>query len=544
MSTVVTFNNRPVIEPGAYSQTKSLTSSVPQDFSSGNVLLIDTGSGAGYGGGSGSSGELASNLDSIYEFTNLAEAKAFLRGGILWDVIDYIFNPLNGTPGATKLMIARAATTTCASKTYTFTGGGANGGVVTFKARNEGVAGNGVISTKVRVGYGCQMKAGIVDIAKFMIEFFEGTYRGLDLDGDDYGGIASANSEPIMIARSVEFSNIADLITWMENDESFNSRFVITTGTVTGTGVVDAADLAGNNTLVALLGGTTTYSGTQLDNVLASIIELDNTFFFCDKYGADASGTENTKILAHITNDAEFSKFMVVGGGTDSTKFADGVANGSIEIAQYYNSEKVIVVHSGIKVPKLVGTGLKTLPALYHAAAVVGRLAGVAPQTSLTFKAIQPQIFNHQMKKSERETALQNGVLHNRFVPGIGFVVNQGINSIQKNTQMINPDGTSCEISIMRIAAQLNKELTLNIRPLFIGGNLNTSSPADVKAFIEGYLTNKVATKTQDNLIIGFEKVTVKQIQDRYEISYRFKPNSPINKIFTTGFIVDANLSA
>src|SRR3990167_8982749 len=100
MATVINFNNKQIIEPGAYSQIKALISSKPQDSSSGNLLIIDAGSGAGYGGGSGISGELASNLDSIYGFDTLQDFKAFVRGGILWDVADYIFNPKNGVPGA------------------------------------------------------------------------------------------------------------------------------------------------------------------------------------------------------------------------------------------------------------------------------------------------------------------------------------------------------------------------------------------------------------------------------------------------------------
>jgi hypothetical protein len=59
-----------------------------------------------------------------------------------------------------------------------------------------------------------------------------------------------------------------------------------------------------------------------------------------------------------------------------------------------------------------------------------------------------------------------------------------------------------------------------------------------------GYLSSKVATKVQDNLIIRFSNVTVVQKQDCYECNYNFVPNSPLNKIFCTGFILNANLSA
>ena len=839
MATVINFGGRTVIEPGVYAITQAQVSSVPQNFSSGNVMIIDTGSGANFGGGSGVNGEQKSGLDSVYSFDNLDDFRAFVRGGILWDIADYIFNPLIGTTGASKLMIARAASTTSAELSYTFTGalsvptysyansggslppittlykkaangklfagvngdvyvssdngaswtsggattagnvyqicattdgnlyaatstgvyvstdngaswtivntgltntnvlsisgtlvstniiyaatagglfksnnagaswtltsmnrsvnavavdssgnvyvsapyvnvyqstdaggsftastglprlafvlvqhisvdpnnqtiyigtasagiykaaagtnvwakknvglsnldircfdfnssdyifaatalgvvmsvnGGASwidqnntlpaafsstllitatnyllvgtnsggayisnvvttgsstdGGVVTIKTKNEGDAANGNIqSSQIVTGYGAKMIAGVNDTSKFIIEFFEGTYHGTDPDGDDYSGVSAANSKQLLVAKSIEFNNIADLIKWMNTDSSFAARFVLDSSTITGTGAIVNADLIAHSSLVAFSGGTTSYSSGDLDALLSVISEVDNSFFLADNWAGDSQSLNNTKILTFMEAKSEFEKSLIVGGGNNETDFLTN----SIATAQYFNSKDVTVVHSGIKIPKLVGAGLKTLPSFYNAACVVGREAGLAPQTSLTFKAIRPTIYNHQLKKSDREFALQNGVLHTRFVPNIGWVINQGINSLQTNTQMINPDGSSCEKSIMRIAAQLNKELTLNMRPLFIGGNLNTSSPADVKSFVEGYLIQKTATTNQDNLIISFKNVTVQQVQDYYKVSYKFVANSPINKIFSTGFILDSNLSA
>ena len=840
MSTVINFGGRTVIEPGVYAITQAQVNSIPQNFSSGNVMIIDNGSGFDFGGGSGVDGEQKSGLDSVYSFDNLEDFRAFVRGGILWDVADYLFNPLLGTPGVSKLMIARAATTSSSSLTYTFNGalsvptysyvasgslpsittmfkkvangklfagvngdvyvstdngatwtsggatisgnvyqitstlngnlyagtdtgvyvstddggtwtavntglgagpvlsiagtnavtniiyaatssglykssnagatwtitamtqnvnavavdsagkvytsspyvnvfksvnagttftviatglplhmsfvlvqqisvnplnqnvyigtasqgiyktvnagatwtqqnvglsnlnvrcfdfnssgyifaatalgiaqsvnGGASwidqnntlpvsfsstfvvsatqflvigtnavgayitnvvttgsspdGGVVTIKTKNEGAAANGVITSgEISLGYGAKMMAGTIDTSKFIIEFYEGTYKGLDPDGDDYGGVSQYNSHQLLIARSIEFNNISDLISWMQTDYSFAARFILSSSSVNGSGALAAADLTAHSSILTFSGGATNYTSAALDELLSVISEVDNSFFLADEYAAQAQGLNNTKIMEFMISQSEFDKSLVIGGGNDETDFLTN----SIATARYYDRKDATIVHSGFKINKLVGAGLKTLPSFYHAACVVGREAGLAPQTSLTFKAIRPTIFNHQLKKSDREFALQNGVLHNRFVPGIGFVINQGINSLQRNTQMVNPDGTSCEKSIMRIAAQLNKELTLNMRPLFIGGNLFTASPADVKSFIEGYLIQKTASTNQDNLIISFKNVTVKQVQDYYQVSYKFGPNSPINKIFSTGFIIDNNLSA
>lgn len=400
-------------------------------------------------------------------------------------------------------------------------------------------------SGMLTIGYGAQMLPGVNDPSKFMIEFYEGTYRGKTAGGNDINGLAAEFCSPNLIATSIEFSNIAELIQWAKNDFLLSKRFRLDENyLVTGTGVVDSNDLLNYSDINLAIAGVTNYNPNSLDRVLEDIRELDNTFFLCDRFGDEAMGVQNNKIWNHIQKDAEMNKFMIVGAGLDETKFEAGVPNSSIEVAKYYNDHRVIVVHSGHKRANVIGGGFEKLSSFYHAANIAGRLGGLEPQTPLTFKGIKITNFNHQLGLRERERALQAGVVHNRLVPGIGNVVNQGINSLQRNTQLINPDGTSFEISIMRIAAQLNKELILNMRPLFVGNNVGSASPADVKSFVEGYLLSRTATTAQDNLIISFKNVSVRLVEDYYDIKYGFVPNGPINKLFVTGFMLDSNLSA
>jgi hypothetical protein len=546
MATVVTFNDRNIIEPGVYSQIKANVNVAPTPQSFGNVMIIDTGDGAGFGGGSGITGELANGLNSVYGFDTLNDFRQFVRGGLLWDLAEYLFIPVNGAAGAPKVFLVKAATTIAASGTYTLTNG-----TFKFKCKNEGAAGNGVqvnttTDTAVRQGYGSLMKKGIINPAKYIFEFYEGTFKGNDSDGDAYDGAALGTCVPKLIARSAEVATVAELILWAKADSNFNARFALDSSSVsTGTGAIVAGDyIAPNNAIKLCTGGTTTYASGDLDTTLSKIGEVDYTLLLSLKNAGNAQGSENTKSLYHITQEAEFKKFMILGGGNDETAFSAGTTGSSIDTAAYFNSQYAVVCHSGFKITVPWSSQPKLKSSVYHAAMVCGRLGGLLPQTSITFKGLRARTWRHQLTKAERETALQAGVLHNRFVPQLGYVVNQGINSLQRNTMMVNPDGSSAEISIMRIAEQLNKELVLNMRPIFVGQNLNTASPADVKAFVEGYLSNKTATKLQDNLIISFEKVVVTQTQDYYQVTYNFVPNSPLNKIFVTGFIIDANLSA
>lgn len=662
------FDGKTIIEPGSYARIINGTTQTPTIASFGKVMIIDGGSGAFWGGGAGINGELSSGKDTIYEFDDLSTYKNFVRGGVLWDIADYLFNPSTSGQGIPALQIVKAATTTAASATFTFLGSGnitqigtittltsspnvtgvgtsftslavgdtlktssnvvigviltitddlniilvANaassntnavfksqfsqpqGGSVTIKTIHEGKGGDGYLVNGVLTkGFGVKMAAGVLDTTKFVMKFYTGTYRGVNnveptfstlpynpvtsyavgnkvyYDGfifqsltasnvgnnpltstvnwvlfsyaDNFGDSLPGTTSELQILQSPEFSSTSDLVNWMQADFTFSQYFKMISSTVTGDGLIDAVDLTSYVNYTLLAGGTESYGSSDFDAVLFDIAEEDNTFFLCDDYNANAQSVNNTKILSHIINDAEFNKFMIVGAGYDSNSFS--TPTGSIGTAAYFNSSKVVVCHSGEKVPK-VGGGLKNLSTFYSAALFLGRTAGLEPQVPTTWKDIRISSPVHDLNKRDRERALLAGVVHVKNVDGKGWVINQSINSLQKNDVLVNPDGNSYEVSIERIKAQLNKELVLNSRVLFVGGNYSTASAIDVKLFTENYLTFRTVRSGVDNLILSFQDVKVILVGDSWQISYGFVPNGPINKLFFTGVILDANLSA
>jgi len=648
MPTVVNFNGKKIIEPGVYAQIKSGIPAKPSNSSFGDLVLIDTGkSGKEWGGGSGINGEFANGVNSVYGFQDVDDFKQFNKGGLFYDLADYIFNPINGAVGPDTVYMVRACTTTPASISYNFPTG-ANGGSLSFLCKNEGEVGNGwtnetlatatlrivnaivignvfnvtvgganvgtftadsvsvsqtlasiaaavsanvagykakvqgssivvnskkntavivgpmsvvellkvavvetttsfsgyVAGTQVATGYGSTLRIGDEDPLKYILSIYEGTFAGYNENGSSINQLTATQSAPVLVTESVEFSNIDTLIQWMLNDFTFNKLFEIDPDyVIRGTGVIASGDFTTNDDLKLASGGTSVYNSTDLDKVLEDVRELQNTFFLTDCYGDDAKGTENLKVVNAIQTNSEFDRFLVIGGGKDETKF-DVDTNSSIEIAKFYNSTSVIVVHSGETRFNSFTNKKEKMSSIYHAACFVGRLGGLEPQVPATFKALKIQEFNHPLGLKQREKALKYGVIHNRTVPGIGNVTNQAINTLQNNSQLVNPDGSSPEISIMRIGAQLNKELILNMRPLFVGNNWGKASPADVKTYVEGYLFGRTVTTNEDNLILSFKNVTVRLIEDYYDIKYGFVPNGPLNKLFVTGFMLDNNLNA
>lgn len=663
------FGGKTVIEPGSYARIIGGSAAVPPVAAFGKVMLIDTGSNEGFGIGAGINGELSNGKSTIVEFSDPTDFKEFVRGGLFYDLADYLFRPSANGQGVDSIKYVRAGTTTAASKATTVsanafvtktgtittntstdavTGVGTKfteelsvgdtiaddatdtaigvvlsitddlnlvlaanaasthagvaysaqfsqpqGGTFTIKTVNEGVGANGIIYNGDLIkGYAWKLETGILDTSKYRFVFYGGNFRGVNAASksfstakwavgttyaanaevyynglvwkslqaantgqapdaspswwsivdtvDNYGGNKPSQTGSVALVSSPELSTLVELFDWMESNSTFKAYFKLTAKTVNGEGKIDDGDLTALSSFQTFAGGTTTYSSADFDAVLDNITEEDNSFFLMDDWGAAAKNAKNTKLLSHIANDAEFAKLVVIGGGHDASEFKGDT--GSLGIAKYFDSSKLICVHGGINVAGFSG-GLKELPSIYHAALFLGRTAGLEPQVPSTWKDINIISPVHELSKKERELALMGGVVHQRYVDGKGWVINQSINTLQRNEQLFLTSGDSYEVSIERIRMQLNKELILNSRVIFIGGNLNTASAEDVKTFTEGYLYSRTARPNLDNLIISFRDVKVTLSGDAWKIDYGFVPNSPINKMFFTGVMLDANIS-
>lgn len=550
MATTYFFDNKRVVLPGAYSTIKSAITNPSITANYGRVLVIDNGVGATFGGGSGINGDLASGSDAIYRFSRMTDYQSFLKGGLFWKTAEAMFKPgLNSAiQGVSEVLHVKAATTTKATMTFTATGGGANGGTFKVSPRDEGVIANGVqtgtgSSAHLDKGYGFTIETGVKDTAKWIFKIWLGTWKGDHTDSIAYDEIAKADTKPELVIQSPEFNNIQTLLDWGVTQQ-FNARFYLdSTSAVAGDGSVVLADVSGLSGYQLASGGTETYATTDLDKVLETVQDVDYAFVLSDQYGtANYDSAFATKMFAHLRDDAKFMKFMYVGGGADEDEFSS--TDGSLDIAAYYDNIRAIVVHGNVKKVSQSGAdGFRYWPTLVHAAYVLGRTAGLEPQVPLTNKAINIDGVVHPMTKLEKEQAVEGGVLctnYNEYTQT--FSVIQGVNSIQNNTNLLNPDTTSFSIQIMRIVSQINRELVINANSELLaderGVNVNTLSPGTLVNWTKNYLQGKIATAEQDNLIVSFDNVTVTKDQDSYFVNYEIVVNGEITKVFFTGFIV------
>ena len=535
------FDNKKISLPGAYSTVQMSAKQLPSTAVFGKILVIDTGSGAGYGGGSGIAGVLANGKDAIYSFNDPQEFRNYVKGGI-WSVLgEKLFNPVVGRAGTPQLLFTRACATTPATMTFSPTGGGANGGSVVMQIQDEGLIGNGVENTsnKLTKGYAFTFHAGVDDINKFFVKFWLGTFKGLHTDGLPFDEISANDTEPLLLAQSIEFNNIDDFINWCSVDSVFNTYFKVLSSTKNGTGAITAADLTLISGNKLATGGTETYSPTHLDTVFEHIKDLEFTFILADKSGSDATGTQNTSILNHILTQAKYQKFLVVGGGDDSAHWTQ--TGGSIPTAEYFDSDRVIIVHGAAKKTSLIaGSGFRVFNSLYKAACVLGRGCGLAPQVPWTYKNVGIDGEVHNLSEKERTLALDKGVLCTYYNTTLKkYIVQQAVNTLQNNNWMVNAAGKSYSVQLNNIVAQVNKELILDAEIELLadesGVNRNTLSEAYLRDWIVGKLQQKSVSETQDNYLISFSKVVVERQGDAYFGTYEMEINTEINKVFFTG---------
>lgn len=546
MATQVYFNGRRRKLPGAYSVITSGEQNAPANLDFGKVLIIDTGLGAGWGGGAGIDGELATGKDSVYQFQDIGSFKSFLKGGLLWKAAEKLFFPAPGVNGVSTVYYVKASTSVAATLTFTATGGGAAGGTFKLKTKDEGTVANGILTSgHLDRGYAYTTRTGKVDPNKWIMDIWLGSWKGNHTDGLSYDEIAKADTKPILVVSSPEFNNIADLISWATTDKALGNRFVLdATSAVVGTGAVIAADLTASLAgYIVASGGTDSYSTTNLDLVFEAVKDLDYQFILADKYGSANYDSELlTPIFEHILDpDTAFIKTLVVGGGQDETEFSD--ADGSIDIANSFNSNRVIVVHSAIKeTTELLASGYRIWDSMIHAATVLGRICGLQPQIPVTNKLIAIDGLVHNLKQKDQELGLDNGVLMTiQDAARGGFKVLQGVNTLLDNQVLFNSQGQSHSIQFERIVAQINRELVVNSQTDLLnneqGVNVNTLSPGILKTWTETYLQSRVSTPDADNLLLSFRNVTVTKTDDYYNVTYGIVVNNEITKIFYTGFL-------
>ena len=538
MATTHYFNQREVKLPGVYSSVKSLSSTPTISTPYSRTLIINIDPNNSYGGSV--NGELTKGMDSLYRMRSLSEAQGLLRGGKLFHITEPLFRPSRsaGVNGISDLFYINALTTTAPTITFSI-----SPATLVVKVKDEGLASNGVnVSTGVGLatGYGVTITGGVRDTSKFIIKFWRGTFKGTHSDGLPYDEVLIQNAKPELIVQSPEVSTLVDLITWMANDTTFNQGFTFTSS---GEYSFVAGDKTDSNTYILAATGTATYASTDLEDVLEIVKDLDfNVVLFNEKVGDEgANDTIATRLQYFVQNEVEGEKFLSL-AGKSSGETTDLAAN--IVLAQNYNSSQVWLTHGTVRKNSMFSPkGYREFDSIYLQALIVGRILGLPPQVPATFKNLNIDGIVNPLNTIQKEDCLDSGLLTVYYDKELeGFVILRGVNTLQNNNVLQNPDGTSFSIQLTRISAQLNSELVVNAkRTIFSredGTNRFTLSPEYLRDWVNTYLNSRVATETRDNLIIDYSDINVTREGDAYRVTYKFSPNNEIAFLFITGFSI------
>lgn len=554
MATSVYFNGAMRTLPGVYSTITAGESSASRTLDYGTVLLIDTGVyGAGFGGGSGINGQNLQGKDAVYEFEDLPSFREFVKGGMFWKCAEALWTPdpyNSDAVGISKLLYVRACTTTPATMTFSPTGGGSNGGTFVVKTIDEGLNANGELDpddqTILKKGYAWTVEAGTENPTALVMKFWLGTYTGEYTDpitGDklSYDELTPAQSEPQLICESPEVTNMAELIAWAQTDENFGTRFLFDAenSTIQGTGVFDEEDITDNAGYKLASNGTEDYKATDLDDVLSAIIDVEFNIMFCDQIEDNAASAAVKKLVTHRNTQALFDKFVYVGGYASKAKYSESLA-----LAKQFDNAYVVCVHGGIGLASdYVASGMRWWGVFYNLCQIIGRVSGKPPYVPVTNKTIGGDKLQHIPTETEKKKALEAGLVVVYPNPYLRrFVILQGVTTLQDNKLLFNKKGDSFSIQFMRVLAQLNKECVVNAEIDLMGDengvNLNTLSKGALETWTINFLQSRVATSTQDNLIIRFQNVVATRVEDYYKVTYEVVVNNEVTKIFFTGYVL------
>lgn len=541
MATSHYFNQRTIKLPGAYSTIKSLSGVPLISTTYSRVLVINTDPNNSFGGSI--NGELTKGADSLYRTRTLGEAQGLLRGGKLYHITEPLFRPSRsaGVNGVSDLYYLNALTTTAPTITFSI-----SPATFILKVKDEGTTSNGVMSgTNLASGYGVTIVSGLKNPAKFIFKFWRGTFKGNHSDGYAYDEINAASARPELVIESPEVATLAELVAWMNSDTTFNEGFSIGTYTdiLEGSYAFVSADKTAVGTYVLSAGGTSAYNATDLEAALNVVKDLDfNVLMFNETLGdSGANDTISVRLQYFIQNEVIGEKFLSLAGKSTGAS-SDLTAN--LALARSFNSDRVWLTHGTVRKNSMIAPlGYRQFSSIYLQALMVGRILGLPPQVPATFKNINIDGIVNPLTDLQKEDCLDNGLLTTYYDKELaGFVILRGVNTLQENRSLQNPNGTSFSIQLTRISAQLNTDLVINAKITIFGRqdgtNRFTLSPEYLKDWTETFLASRVASDIQDNLIIDYSDVTVTRDGDAYRVNYKFSPNNEIAFLFFTGFSI------
>lgn len=549
MATSHIFNGKRYRLPGAYAATKAdvTPSAVSADYS--HVLVIDTGLCKGWSAGASSISEHERRSNGgLKRFRSPSDMRDFLKGGPMYPLADALFRPsaLRDTPGTSDVFFISAKETKASSLKLIFNDRGdfnddfnndykneeSEYPFIELISRNEGEWGNGVVNDEggLLIGYGALVEKGVRDPKKYIVNILQGTFTGRKEDDElPFDEIYPKDAIPRLIAKSPELETYEDFEKWFSRDENLHSRFFI------GENKLKGKIYMLKDTLLLAEGGSDTYTPKAFEKAL-DICKNTSAYFIMSDQKLDHAN--NHRLQSWSSNEVKFSNVVIIPGGDDSSEFKD-----TIEATKSFNSDNVRIVYNGIKLPSAIGIdGERAYSSFIHAGYLVGREAGLLPQVPMTFKEIDIKDLATPISTEQLEDCLDYGIMTTYYDDDLDrFCCLKGVNTLQNNLQMINPDGSTHSTQCRRIADYINKEMIIDAKRELFTQREGMTTTSLSERFVKDWVVLKLRQKVDRDLIARFDQASVEVVRDKdaYFVNYKFAPNHEINFMFLTGFMIN-----
>lgn len=529
MAQSAVFGNRIIKLPGVYARVVSgVETEIPLSTYS-NVLLIDAGAGKGFNSAKGIVGY---GRECIYSLSQ-DQANFYIKGGPLVPVLEKLWNPAVGAEGIGVLNMIKAAT----SQPATIQGEiSMFGGAITMSSVTTVEEGK-ICNTVKSEGDNPELKTGYIlrsvwdsKLNKGYVEIIQGTYEGVNLGGFVIGQ-TEENSHPKTIFRSKKCSTPKELATSLSNSLDFKALVIAKDIAYSGDGNTWTTK---ENNEFEFEGGDDQYAISLVDILPASTDVDYSVVLVCTDEENGTTTKQQTMIEEVKAYFEDADKFIRQAVAYEEDKSL------AITQAQFYDSERVIVT-SGIckKTSRNSPTGFITQDNMVTAAVCLGRIFGLSPEIAGTMKTLNIDGMEVEPTSTDLEDMLDNGVISPYYDSDFGsYCLSQVCNSLQANTQLINPDCTTYSVQVMRILGQVIKNLQQQAKLDFWGGNKGvnkgTLSDAYVKEWTQTLLDKLTVApnKTENNYLLGYEVTKVETVDDTKRVYLAVTVNGEITKIF------------
>ncbi len=561
----VRFNNEILVEPQAKAKFTVGLAPKANPLATGNVIVI----GESEGG----------TPEELVWFTDKLGAKEVLRSGDALREIGYIFNPSGQEPGAPNVGFVRAQT---ALK------GEYNIGSVLIESLDYGTWVNNI---EIKVEDGTES-----DTKKFSVQYgdaieswdnlglactiqYTGSETAAKIEvtvGDHIigtnGDTGTENTSFDFDLALVDYNTINKIVTKIA--EVADWTCVLYQYLPAGAGALNSNIL---NTLAAADAKTLEVPLQAYPHILTHVVNSESAYVSAtvEEDGVEVSDTTTYVPLASgvapsMTNDnviaalslieeanaqiifidstTEAQHILVTAHCLDNPFFRMGVFGGALQItraltisdssdrAKNMNSAYGAIVASGVWDSAEDGSGEELLAPKFFAAKVAGLIAGQAVIEPITHKVFTTSGLQYDYTKAEREQFIRSGVIAPRNVEGSGYLINQGINTLQSNLNLWDAGtDSSPEISLMRAQGQFNKELAVAAETVFIGGTVGVGR-GTIESFVQDYCNSKEEDGTiaandadVDNYLPAWENLIIDRIEAGWSVKVSLRFNVPFN---------------